>query len=64
MRNFVPASLEESLMKFNASSSEVTRPVPETKYTAHGGWFGVECSDSQASAKKVTKKRFVKGARA
>lgn len=63
MRNFVPASLEESLMKFNASS-DTTRPVPETKYTAHGGWFGVECSDSQASTKKVTKKKFVKGARA
>ncbi|WP_207535095.1 hypothetical protein [Desertivirga arenae] len=63
MRSFVPASLEESLMKFSASS-DLTRPMPETKYTAHGGWFGLECSDSQESTKKVTKKRFVKGARA
>jgi len=61
MRNFVPA-LEESLMKF--TPSDVNRPMPETKYTAHGGWFGVECSNSPSINKKVTKKRFIKGARA
>jgi hypothetical protein len=61
MRNFVPA-LEENLMKFTAD--DITRPVPNTRYTAHGGWFGVESFGSPSIDKKVTKKRFVKGARA